>query len=260
MTSDTRHEAFPEERRVEILRRIEHAGRVSVRELSHAFGVSSVTIRADLQALEARRLLTRTHGGAVPVSPLPEISLVLRRQQQADEKNRIGAAAAAMVGDGETIFLDASSTSLAMTAHLRQRQNLTVVTNGLAVAQSFLDAPGVTVVLLGGILQRETASMVSLEGAAGLPAARLQKGFCGAHSFTEAGGLADASAADAEVKRQMVKRCRRAIAVLDATKWEWTGLPRYARLQDMQTIITDRRAPRSLVRQVRSAGVEVILV
>ena len=258
MIANAMHAAYPEERQAEILKRIKRAGRVSGRELSRSFGVSDVTIRGDLQALADRRLLTRTHGGAV--LRLPELSLALRRKKQAVEKTRIGAAAAAMVRDGETVFLDASSTSLAMTAHLRPRKDLTVVTNGLAVAQSFLDAPGVTVVLVGGILQRETASLVGLEGMTGLPVSRMQKGFFGAHSFTEADGLADASAADAEVKRHMVKRCRRAIAVLDATKWEWTGLPRYARLKDVQTIITGRKAPRSLVRQVRAAGIDVILV
>ena len=152
---------YPEERRGEILRLINQSGRVSVTELSGQFGVSEVTVRADLQALADRSLLVRTHGGAIPPARGPyELSLATRRQQQVVEKGRIGAAGAAMITDGDAVFLDSSSTALAIAQTLKSHRYLSVVTNSLIIAQELLDAPGVNVVLLGGTLRRETASLV----------------------------------------------------------------------------------------------------
>ena len=114
---------YLEERRQAILLKLSQQGRVSVADLSRQFGVSEVTIRADLQALAAQRLLVRTHGGAVQSSNgMGELALALRRHQQVREKGRIGEAGAAMVADGDAIFLDSSSTSLAIAHHLRQRR------------------------------------------------------------------------------------------------------------------------------------------
>ena len=195
---------YPEERRGEILRLINQSGRASVTELSGQFGVSEVTIRADLQALADRSLLLRTHGGAIPLQRGPyELSLATRRQQQVVEKERIGVAGAAMVTDGDAIFLDSSSTALAIAQSLKQRRYLTIVTNSLIVAQELLDAPGVNVVLLGGTLRRETASLVG----GGLDVLRqfnLQRGFFGAHGLSLTEGLTDVSLEEAELKRPLV--------------------------------------------------------
>ncbi|MFQ5856635.1 MAG: DeoR family transcriptional regulator [Anaerolineae bacterium] len=98
---------YPEERRHEILQRVRQNGRVSVSRLSKEFGVSEVTIRADLQTLAERNLVARTHGGAILASRgLPELSLAMRRQQRVLEKSRIGEAGAATVSDGDAIFLE----------------------------------------------------------------------------------------------------------------------------------------------------------
>ena len=250
---------YLEERQQNILALIRRSGRATVSELSRAFGVSEVTIRADLQSLAQRQLIVRTHGGALAMGYTPELSLALRREQQPAAKARIGAAAAALVNDGEAIFLDASSTVLAIAAHLKEHHELTVITNSLAVAQLLLDAPGITVVMPGGFMQRETASLIGLEGLELLNKFNIQKGFFGAQGLSLPEGLSDASIADAEIKRQMVKLCRQVIVVLDSTKWQRVGLASYARLTDIHCVITDKQAPATLVRRVRAAGVKVIL-
>jgi DeoR/GlpR family transcriptional regulator of sugar metabolism len=249
------------ERRQEILDRVNHSGRVAVAELSGEFGVSEVTIRADLQALAEGNFLMRTHGGAIPHNAgLRVLSLAMRRQQQVPEKGRIGAEAAAMIGDGDAIVLDSSSTALAIALRLKQRRYLTVITNSLTVAQELLDAPGVTVVLPGGTVRRDTASLVSSDGLAFLGQFNLQKGFFGAHGITFAEGLTDVSAEEAEVKRPLACMCRQVIAVVDATKWGRLGLASFASLKEVDTIITDSDAPAEQVAQVRSMGIEVLLV
>ena len=252
---------FLEERRQEILDRINQAGRASVAELSQQFGVSEVTIRADLQALSERNLVVRTHGGAISSIRGPyELSLATRRQQQVVEKGRIGAAAAAMVADGDAIFLDSSSTALAIAQNLKNCRDLTVITNGLTIAQELIDAPGVMVVLVGGALRRETASLVGGDAPEGLRRFNIRKGFFGAHGISLAEGLTDVRLAEAEVKRPVIAMCRQAMAVLDATKWGRAGLASFASLEQVHRVITDEYAPADLVAQLRAAGVEVVLV
>ncbi|MBS1251030.1 MAG: HTH-type transcriptional repressor GlcR [Anaerolineales bacterium] len=252
---------YPEERRRHILDRIRQNGRVSVSRLSQAFGVSEVTIRADLQALVDRNLVVRTHGGAILASHrLPELSLSFRQQQQILEKSRIGEAGAAMVSDGDAIFLDTSSTALALASHIKNRRELTIITNSLAVVQAMLDAPGVTVVMPGGTLRRETASLIGIDGLTMLQQFNVQKGFFGAHGISKPEGLTDVSVAEAEVKRMLVGMCRQVITVLDASKWGRVGLASFADLENVDYVITDDEAPAELVDQVRGIGIEVLLV
>jgi DeoR/GlpR family transcriptional regulator of sugar metabolism len=254
-------ELFLEERRQEILRWVEEAGRVSVTELSQQLGVSEVTIRTDLQALADRQLLLRTHGGAISAGGgRYELALAMRRQKQVQEKSRIGEAAAAMISDGDAILLDSSSTALAITRHLKRHRRLTIVTNSLAVAQEMVDAPGVTVVMPGGTLQRELASLAGTDGLEVLGKFNIQKGFFGAHGLDLSRGLTDVSADEAEVKRRFVDMCHQVVVVLDATKWGQIGLASFAHFEEIDTVITDVDAPAGLVEQAQSRGIEIILV
>ncbi len=252
---------YLEERRQEILRRVEQVGRVAVAELSQALGVSEVTIRADLQALADQKLVVRTHGGAIPVGGARvELALVTRRQWQVQEKSRIGQAAATLIAHGDAVFLDSSSTALALIHHLKNHRHLTIVTNSLAIAQEMQDAAGIRVVIPGGTLQRETVSLIGLDGLEMLRKFNIQKGFFGAHGISLPEGLTDVSAEEAEVKRAIVAMCRQTIALLDATKWGRVGLASFAQPDEINTIITDVHAPAELVEQVRAVGIEVILV
>ena len=257
---ETSTDLYPAERQQHILAHLQRAGRARVSELSQMFGVSEVTIRADLQALVAGDLIVRTHGGAVLAPRAPELSLTLRRQQQVDAKERIGAAAAGFVANGDAVFLDASSTALALAHALRQHRDLTILTHSLVVAQSMLDATGVTVVMTGGTLQRETVSLMGLDGLAILRKYNLKTGFFGAHGLSFPEGLTDVSAGEAEVKRQVVALCRQVVALIDATKWGRVGPASFARPQDLHVIITDSHAPAGLVEQARGLGTRVIQV
>lgn len=256
----TSRDLYLEERRQEILRQVNQNGRVSVAELSNRLGVSEVTIRADLQALARHNLVIRTHGGAIPArNSIYEIALTARRQRQVQEKSRIGQAGAALVADGDAIFLDSSSTTLAIVPHLKTRRQLTIITNSLAVAQEMQDTPGVKVVMPGGTLQHDTASLIGIDGLETLRKFNIQKGFFGAHGLALPEGLTDVSADEAEVKQQFVAMCRQKIAVLDATKWGRVGLASFARLGDLDRIITDAAAPPALLEQVRALGIEIIM-
>ena len=149
---------FVEERRRMILDELKQRGRVSVRELSDSMRVSEVTIRQDLRALETDGLLERTYGGALlreAASGPPELSFHTRMGKKRAQKEAIAAAAAALVHDGDAIALDASSTAFAAAGLLKSLRRLTVVTNSLHLANFFLDAPQITVMLPGGRLRRD---------------------------------------------------------------------------------------------------------
>jgi DeoR/GlpR family transcriptional regulator of sugar metabolism len=252
---------YLEERRQQVLTRIQEAGRISVAELSQAFGVSEVTIRLDLQALADQQLIVRTHGGAVPADAgLSERTLALRLQQQVQEKSRIGEAGAAMVANGDAVALDSSSTALAVAQHLKARRHLTVVTNSLAVAQEMLTSPGVNVVMSGGRLRRDMASLVGTDGLSVLHKFNIRLGFFGAHGITIEDGLTDVSDEEAEVKRGLVGMCRQVIAVLDATKWGKVGLVSFAPIERVDVVITDSHAPANLVAQVRALNKNIVRV
>jgi len=253
-------EYYPAERQQKILDLISRDGRVSVVHLVQLFGVSEVTIRADLNTLAQQNLIVRTHGGAVLASRSPELSLLIRSQQQVSEKGRIGFAAASLITDGDAIFLDTSSTAMAIAQQLKRHRELTILTNSLALAQAMLDAPGVTVVMPGGNLSRETVSLVGVEGLDLLKKFNIQKGFFGAHGINFPEGLTDVSLAEAEVKRQVLSMCREVIAVLDHSKWGRVGLASFARMEQIQRIITNQPVPADLAGQVRGLGIGLILV
>lgn len=249
------------ERRHEILNRIDREGRVTVAELSRVFSVSEVTIRQDLQALAEQNLLVRTHGGAIPANRLAsELSFALRRQQQVLAKDRIGAAGADLIHDGDAIFLDTSSTALAIAMRLGRHRDVTVITNSIAIVQELMPYPDLTVVMPGGRLRRETASLIDVDGLSVLEGYNIQKGFFGAHGLTPEEGLTDVSADEADVKAALVARCREVIAIIDATKWGRVGFASFAPLQAIDTIITDASAPADLVERVRGAGIPVVSV
>ena len=250
-----------QERRHEILDNVQRTGRASVADLSVAYGVSEVTIRTDLQMLAEQGLLVRTHGGAIPAGRLsPELSLALRRQQQTLAKDHIGEAGAALIEDGDALWLDTSSTALAIARHLTHHRHVTVITNSIAIVQELIDCPHLAVVVPGGRLRAETASLIGLDGLDFVRRFNIQKGFFGAHGLTMDEGLTDVSVDEADVKRVLVDLCRQVVAVLDATKWGSVGLASFAPLDQIDTIITDQSAPPDLVAQARAVGVDVLLV
>ncbi len=252
---------YAEERRQSILELVNRTGRVTVGELGQQFGVSDVTIRSDLQILADQDFLLRTHGGAVPsTTAAAEMAFALRRQRKVREKQRIGQAGAALVANGDAIYLDSSSTSLSIAHQIKDRQYLTVVTNSLAIIQELLDAPHIQVIVMGGTLQRETAAFVGPISQAMLDRVNIQTGFFGAHGITVDQGLTDVSPEIAAAKRPMLEHCQQAIAVVDASKWGRVGVASFAALTEMNIIITDDTAPVAHVAGARAAGVNVRIV
>jgi DeoR/GlpR family transcriptional regulator of sugar metabolism len=252
---------FAHERRQRISALVDELGRVSVPELSHRFGVSEVTIRKDLAWLESNRRVLRTHGGALPAPAHPaETGFDVRQRLQRAEKAAIGRVAAALVRDGESIALDASTTALQVARHLGDSHELTVVTNGLRVANELADRPEVTVLMPGGRLRWAAVSLVGGWGASLLENVNIQRAFLGAAGFDLRSGLTDVTEEEAQMKRAIASAARQVVAVIDHTKWDKTGFATFASPDEVGLVITDRGAPPDLVREARTLGIEVLQV
>jgi DeoR/GlpR family transcriptional regulator of sugar metabolism len=253
---------FLQERLDQILALLESQGRVSVAELGERFGVSAVTIRNDLATLEQQGRLRRTYGGAVP-SPNPSSeppAFAQRKELHRNEKERIGLAAAALVRDGDSIALDASTTAWQIARHLKDRRELTVVTNGLFIALEFLDSPDVTVIMPGGALRAASASLVGDQGACILERYHVQRGFFGAGGFTLEEGLTDTNQYEVELKQRMVERSKEVTAVVDSSKWGQVTFAALASVDQLDRVIADDAAPSDMVAALAERGIEVTLV
>lgn len=267
MTGPTRAsqgDVFARERQEHIARIVEEHGRARVTELAAQFGVSGVTIRKDLVVLEAEHRLVRTHGGALAVDrSRPELSWEIRERLQTDQKLWIGAAAAELVHDGESIVMDASTTALSVARHLKARvgwSQLTVVTNGLRIASELAGHPGITVLMLGGRVRWEALSLVGQLGDGLFSRINVQKAFLGAAGFTVESGLSDATDEEAQIKRSMVAAAREVIAIVDHTKWERTAFATFCPTDKIDVVLTDYGAPAAMVQELTERGVDVRLV
>ncbi len=255
---------FLEERLDQILAFLQEQGRASVTELSERFDVSAVTIRNDLATLEQQGYLLRTHGGAVLKPNLTNFAeppaFALRKDLHAREKERIGRAAADLVRDGDAIALDASTTAWHIARHLKDRRELTVVTNGLFIALEFVEVPHVTVVMPGGSLRAASASLVGDQGADILERYHVRRGFFGGGGFTLEEGLTDTNEYEVQLKRRMVARSKEVIAVVDSSKWGQVTLAPLVSVDQLDRVITDKGAPADMVAALRQRNVEVMLV
>lgn len=254
-------DAFATERQDHIARIVEEHGRARVVELARRFGVSSVTIRKDLVVLEAGGRVVRAHGGAiVPDRNRPERAFEIRERLQGAEKAAIGAAAAAMVRDGESIALDASTTALyvarALTA-VGGWSHLTVMTNGLRIASELAGHPGITVAMPGGWVRWEALSLVGGLGDGVFDRVNVQTAFVGAAGLTVETGLSDATEEEAQIKRSMVAAARTVIGIVDHTKWDRVAFATFCRPDRLTAVVTDEAAPPAMIEALRARGTVV---
>lgn len=248
------------QRHLEIVDLLESDGKVLVSELSARFGVSEMTIRRDLETLEQAGALSRVHGGAVTAqSQAYEPPFALRAARQLDAKERIGAAAARLLHEGETVVLDAGTTTLAVARALQGRRNLRVFALSLHIAAVLADEPGLTTMIGGGIIRPGERSLIG---------ALAEKPFADLYFDTVvltvggvdvAGGVTEYNLDDAAVKRAAFASSRRRIAVADATKLNRTAFARVCTIDELDVLVTDDSAPTALLDDFRAAGVEVVV-
>jgi DeoR/GlpR family transcriptional regulator of sugar metabolism len=231
------------ERKAEIATILESTGRVDVSSLSERFGVCKETIRRDLRDLEKSGTIRRTHGGAVleAAAPRPEFPVAVREIQRQEEKIRICRRAARMIQDGDTVFMDNSSTTLYLLRHIPRDIRVCVVTNSLKLLLEAVQVgnPNLQLICLGGEL---TQSNMSFSGTIPQRVAAEyypSKAFMSCTSINEQQKLADSSAAEVDTKRLMIERSESVVILADYTKFEKRGQVFLADFSAIDFIVTD---------------------
>jgi DeoR family transcriptional regulator of aga operon len=246
-----------------IVEEVLREGEVSVEALSARLGVSLATVRRDLTALEEQGLVRRTHGGVKAVSPVAydafrhDSSFQEQEGRHADEKRRIGLAAAELVKDGETIGLSPGTTATQVARSLRHRKGITVVTNTVNVAMELCQREDLTVYVTGGYLRGGWFSLVGGPAASGVREVFLDKVFVGVNAIDAERGLSCLHPEEAAINRALVGQARERIVVADRSKLGRVVRCLICPTSEVHMLITDRDASDDEVRPFLAKGIEV---
>jgi DeoR family transcriptional regulator of aga operon len=247
-----------------VLSALQQSGSVSVDDLSNDLGVSVVTIRRDLDTLEQRGLLRRTHGGAVSIEPLfyepfkKDRTFLAQLERLADEKHRIGRAAAALIAPGETIAVTPGTTTAEVIRGLPLNSNITVVTNTVNIAMELSKRKDVSVFVTGGHLHGDWFSLVGPSASRSMENMLIHTLFIGADGIDAEWGASCLSSEEAELNCTMVAHARRHIAVVDHTKFAVVANWRICETRNIHTLVTDSGATDEMIAPFLKLGIEVI--
>ncbi len=248
------------ERRQQMIAFIEQQNGATVEELSRHFVVSEATVRRDIVLLSKRGLVERAYGGAAPkrhqhTHGVSEPPLLKRAALLADEKQRIGRAAAAHVADEDTVIIAGGTTTWEMIPHLAQRRKLTVITNTLNIATRLAAFPHITVIVLGGTLRHSELSMLGLLMENALENLRVDKLFMGTPSIHVDYGLSADDLAEVRSDQVLMSVAREITVVADHTKFGRISTMRVAPIKRVHRVITDDSTSQEHVEALRDQGV-----
>jgi DeoR family transcriptional regulator of aga operon len=250
-----------EERRREILQLLSRDGRVLVKELSARFRTSQITVRKDLEILQGRGLVHRTHGGALipPSGALNDLSVQEKEKLHRIEKIRIAQAAVRTVEEGQSVLLDSGTTTLAIARALRSFRHLTVITNAINIAAELANSD-IEVILTGGTVRKNSFSLVGPLAEETLRQLSADVLFLGVDGFDTKLGLSTPNLQEAKVNRVMVEISRKVVAVCDSSKFGRRSLSSIVPPNAIHHLITDRNISNSDQQNLKDIGIQVTLV
>ena len=243
-----------------ILERLSEKGSVGVADLSAELATSSTTIRRDLELLEGRHMLTRTHGGAVAHGVLYELPLRYKGARRLEQKRRIARAAAQRVGDGLAVGLTGGTTTTEVARALVDGRRITIVTNALNIASELAVRPNLKLVVTGGEARAESYELVGPLAEASLADLNLDVVFVGTDGISWDEGLTTYHEIEAHTNRALIARARRTVAVTDSTKIGRVAFARICSTDRVDELITDAEADLDLGQRLRDGGLDVTLV
>jgi DeoR/GlpR family transcriptional regulator of sugar metabolism len=249
-----------EERRLRISELLAQQRTVSAADLTRTLGVTAATVRRDLASLENQGVLVRSHGGAVSrtSSTNYQASYDALAQIKLPEKQAIAREAERLILDGDTVFLESSTTVNELAKLLHRRTRLTIITNSPAtLSQQY--SPGVTVLCVGGNLIRENCYLSGMWAHRILQEVRVDKVIMGMSALDAEYGISTANHPEAEIKRLLMKISKIRIALADSSKLGKQGFAYVGPISDLTMLVTDSGAEPGTVDQIRQAGVEVKL-
>ncbi|MFN8472623.1 MAG: DeoR/GlpR family DNA-binding transcription regulator [Anaerolineae bacterium] len=243
----------------DLLRFIEERGQVSVSEVCERFSISEATARRHLALLAERGEIERVHGGAIAAQQIsPDLPLHERSHQEAAEKVAIGRAAAALIGDGETVFLGSGTTVYQIALNIQDRKGLTVITNSVPVITALSPISDITLICLGGILRHTEMSLIGHISEMALSQLRADKVIIGVRAVDLEHGLTNDYLPETTTDRAILGIGREIIIAADYSKCGRVSTSFVAPLRQMHTFVTDWRTPTEFVDALRQRGIRVV--
>jgi len=253
------HSRLAAERQERLRSLIREQGVLSILDACEKLDASQATVRRDLDTLESQGLVRRVHGGAVSVqSRIEEPLFDDKASIAAKEKRRIAEAAAELIEQGDAIYLDGGSTVLELARILAARSDLTVFTNSLRAAIE-LSGRGPRLMLIGGQLRRLSQTMVGTLTTAMLGSINVQKAFMGTVALSPDRGLTTTDPDEAFTKNMVLSRAESVIVLADAGKIGKVALSQFGRIGDIDILVTDKRADKTILGDLRKKGIKIIV-
>jgi len=249
-----------DERHVLLLEAVQATGRVRVSDLATSMRVSEMTVRRDLEELEGRGALTRVHGGAISnVSRSFEPGFAARSRQRAEAKQQIGIAASRLVRDGETVIIDAGTTTLQVAQHLGGDLRIRAMALSLFIADALADLPNVTLMIPSAQVHQFERSFVGPTVATVLAQLTFDTAFVTVGGVDAVAGVTEYDFDDAETKKAALRSARRKVVVADSSKLGAVAFVRLCQVGEIDILVTDSAAPPEVIEALRAADVDVIL-
>ena len=249
------------ERRKYILDSLNRHGFVRVADMAAEMNVTKATVRKDMEFLESRNLLYRTHGSASPVNPLvQDVSVHVKSAVNSEIKQKIAVEAAGLICPDDSVFIASGSTVYAFAERIRPVGHLNVVTPSLRVAMLMNESEETTVTVLGGVLYKKSLSVLGEEAARELDDCICSKVFFGVDGIDPEHGITTSTIDEAKLTRRMMHAASQVIVLADSSKFGQRGFGRICALEDIDVIVTDERIPEQMISIIEEAGVDLIIV
>lgn len=261
MATEPQHLISISERHHQILDKLKKEGSLNVLELCTELNVSSVTIRKDLKLLETKNLLFRTHGGATLSNPYATERHVSEKEQiKATEKMDIGRMGASLIEADDCIIIASGTTVLSLARSIKPIKKLTVITAALQVATELNQHPDIEVLVLGGILRKNSTSGTGLYAEKMLEDFSCSKLYLGVDGIDLEFGITTTHVMEAQLNRKMILAAQKTIVVTDSSKFGKRGFGRICGLEEVDQIITDAGISPHMQEKLKGMGIEVTIV
>ena len=242
------------EREKIILDKLSEDGELSVPALAHEFGLSEVTIRSDLKALEDSGWLNRKRGKAAPsIHP----NILERQKDHTEEKNAIAHFAASLVRDGDVIMIEAGTTTALVAKHLWGKRDVHIVTNSTLFFSYARTNPNLQITMTGGEFRRSTESLVGPLALETIAKLNVRLAFVGTDGFSLERGVTTNLFEGAEVVKAMKNHAETTILLADSGKYGKIGFIQVLPLQDINLILTDKNISDSAMEELKSCGISI---
>lgn len=252
---------FALERQKRILELLSENRAVWVSKLSTELGVTEETIRRDLEKLEKQEMLMRTHGGAVPIDDSTyEMSLEKRKATNVDIKMKLAQEAVKLISPGDTIFLDASTTTFYMSKEIKKLKNVTVITNSIRIVNELSGVESVRVISVGGMVGNNQSFIGSLAENSISENFFASKMFFSSKGITKDAGILESNEQESGIKQRMLKNCKQRYYLCDKTKIGQIGFVKLAPLESVHKIITEAVLDEKWQKKLSDLNVEIVKV